>query len=74
MAATAGAAEICCAVAREEPQYLGALMPDGVPLSIHPAQMRDHNAAELPVPDGHAVLVDHFDENVALRDVEVAWI
>ena len=49
-------------------------MPAGGSLSIHPAQMRDHNAAELPVPDRHAVLVDHFNENVALRDVEVAWI
>ena len=49
-------------------------MPEGVSLSIHPAQMRNHNAAELPVSNGHAVLVDHFDENVALRDVEVPWI
>ena len=49
-------------------------MPAGYSLFIHPAQMRDHNAAELPVPDRRAVLVDHFDENVALRDMEVAWI
>jgi len=49
-------------------------MPAGYPLPVHPAQMSDHNATELPVPDRHAVVIDHFDENVALRDVEVAWI
>ena len=49
-------------------------MPAGVSLSIPPAQMRSHDAAELPVSNGHAALVDHFNENVALRDVEVARI
>jgi hypothetical protein len=70
-AAAASVVQISCAVADEEPQYLSAPVPAGAPLSFHPAQMRDHNAAELPVLDGDAVLVDNFDENVALRDVEV---
>ena len=73
-AAATSVVYICSAVAGEEPQYLSASMPAGVSLSIHPAQMRNHNAAELPVSNEHTVLVDYFDENVTLRDVEVAWI
>ena len=47
-------------------------MPAGVPISIYPAEMRHDNAAELPVLNGRAVLVDDFDQHVAMSNVEVS--
>ena len=47
-------------------------MAAGVPISIYSAEMRHDNAAEVLVPNGRAVLVDDFDQNVPISNVEVS--
>jgi hypothetical protein len=58
-------------IARRKPKYLRTSADPRMALIVHPAQMPDHDAPELTVSHRPASIVDHFNENMRLDDMEI---
>src|SRR5262249_55416116 len=67
-------AKKCRSVAVSQTENLCPAMDTCVSVLVDSAQMGHHDPSELTMPHWCADLVDDLDEDVSVRDVEIAWV